>query len=182
MIRSARTPLLVLVLLLCLGCDPGQGGAASPVTPPPSAGASPAASAGAGAASSGAEVKGVYDYSQVVSLDDPDGGPKVLTFAVTTERKLKGVEASLVSEGGAKALSALGLDFNNQSLVVVVRPGGGPPPEIVSVERSEKGAVVKFRVPPAGGEPSKSGQGRFVARVVSPPIPGSATFEDLTGK
>jgi len=172
-----RLTTLITAALCSLGCDPGQAPATPAATPQASApSASPAP------ASAGVDFTGVYDYSQVISLDDPDGSPQVLTFAVTTERKLKGIEASLVSEGGAKPLSSLGIDFKTQSLVVVVRPGGGPPPEIVSVERSEKSALVKFRVPAAEGSPSKSGRGRYRARVVSPPIPGSAKFEDLSGK
>jgi hypothetical protein len=168
---------LILAALSALGCDPGKAPASPPATPLPSA-----PSPSQAPAATGTDLHGTYDYSQVVSLDDPDGAPQVLTFSVTTERKLKGVEASLVSEGGAKPFGALGIDFKTQSLVVVVRPGGGPPPEILSIERAEKSAVVKFKIPPADGSPSKSGQGRYTARVVSPPIPGSATFEDLSDK
>lgn len=172
-----RLATLTLAALGALGCDPGQ----APASPAPAPSASAPSVSGTPAAV-GVDLHGTYDYSQVISLDDPDGAPKVLTFAITTPRKLKGVEASLVSEGGAKPLSALGVDFKTQSLVVVVRPGGGPPPEILSVERGEKSAVVKFRVPPADGSPSKSGQGRYTARVVSPPIPGSASFVDASGE
>tara|TARA_R110002072_G_scaffold47906_2_gene131265 strand:+ start:786 stop:1322 length:537 start_codon:yes stop_codon:yes gene_type:complete len=171
-----RFTTLITAALCALGCDPGQ----TPATPPTPPQASAPANPNPSAAAVGVDLTGLYDYSQVVSLDDPDGAPRVLTFAVTTERKLKGVAASLVSEGGATPLSGLGIDFKTQSLVVVVRPGGGPPPEIVSVERGEKSAVVKFRVPAGAGSPSKSGQGRYTARVVSPPIPGSATFQDLS--
>lgn len=176
-------PRLALTLLLSaglLGCDPGRDPGQTPPAPP----ASPPASAApqTPATTPGADLHGVYDYTQVVSLDDPDGTPQVLTFAVTTQRKLEGLRASLISAGGAEPLSGLTLDFKTQSLVIVVRPGGGPPPEILSVERGEKSAVVKFKLPPAEGSPSKSGQGRYTARVVSPPVPGSSTFVDVSAR
>ncbi|MBL4847446.1 MAG: hypothetical protein JKY65_18160, partial [Planctomycetes bacterium] len=119
----------------------------------------------------GAEITGVYDYSAVVSLDDPDGPARVLTFTVTTERKLKGFEASTVSKDSSPFADRK-IDFASQSLVIVVRPGSGPPPVIESVA----GTVVRYSIPPLGNDPSKSDQGRFTARVVSPAIK-SATFE-----
>jgi hypothetical protein len=154
--------LLALSLAFALtACDPGKAPGAK-TTPGDGSGNT----ASAGEAPAAGDLVGDYDYDAVISIDDPDGKPGVVTYTIRNQNQLKTLLASVP---GDDPLKKQVVDFKTQSLVAVAQPGPTTP---VLREVSVKGEEATVTYVKSEGSGRK---GRYVARVVDL-LPAKVSF------